>query len=605
MQRTGIVLAILTTCGLFGTGPALAADDIVPIPQVPSALDIGTAGSDESSDGSVPQAPVAAEQPVTVNVQVDGGNVDVSVRVSSPGEDGSAASESAEMPVVSDSGAPGITTPTDATQPQSDAETTEGTNVNVAVRVLSPGDDAAVQQSATAGEEQQASEATDATHEGGPTSDPDSGPKPVDPSNTEDESPISTETRPQYQDENSRYQSETEFTADPWQWLWYLSVDCAGNATSVSTETGTQASPDWNWEWVWEWACNSPTHPPPLESSEQTGDREPAPSEAAPPTSGGVADRPLPAGDAPSADPGAQGEPWRWTWTFTFCGETTSATIPIAVQTELRWDWDWTWDWTCESEPTTEPAIPTPSNPSPAPATGAPAPAAEAPAASSRNGSDEAGTSTDERSGLPPLLIAGVRFPVWVIPLRPLPELESEAPISLAPLLPSLENITISVVVAPGAQPTALPQSPLAWPVTAAVDVSVAIGPEPGAPALEPEKRAIRPPVVASEASSGAATSVSKQDHATAKPAPARPPSVRPASPRREREPLAPFGQLGSSYSGGAGTSGGRVPTTPVVAVAAILAFFMLAAPGLGWRIRAARELSPRGVYRSSIDHPG
>jgi hypothetical protein len=162
------------------------------------------------------------------------------------------------------------------------------------------------------------------------------------------------------------------------------------------------------------------------------------------------------------------------------------------------------------------------------------------------------------------------------------------------------------VVVAPGVQPSALPQSPLAWPVPADVDVSVAIGSEPSPPALEPETRAIRPPVAASEANSGAAPSVANQeDHATAKPAPARPPSARPASPRREREPLAPFGRLGFGYSGGAGTSGGRVPSTPVVAVAAILAFFMLAAPGLGWRIRAARELSPRSAYRSSIDHPG
>jgi hypothetical protein len=164
-----------------------------------------------------------------------------------------------------------------------------------------------------------------------------------------------------------------------------------------------------------------------------------------------------------------------------------------------------------------------------------------------------------------------------------------------------------------------LPRSPLELPVPAGVDVSIVIGPDASVPAPEREEPALRPPVGGPEATNGAGAvtpsggvaphavtqpASSASSRATAKPAPARP-SVRPSSPRREREPLAPFGRLGSSTGGGAGTSGGRVPTTPVVAVAALLAFFMLAAPGLGWRIRAARELSPRSAYRSSIDHPG
>jgi hypothetical protein len=633
------VLAILTTCGLVATGPALAADDVVPIPQIPTVLDTGISGSDESSDGSVVQPPVptvasTVEQPVTVDVQVDGGNVDVSVRVLSPGEDGSESPESAEPPVVSDSAAPGITTPTDATQPEADAETPVGSNVNVAVRVLSPGNDGAVQQSTAAGGEQQASEAPDTSDDDAPTGELDSGTTPANPPSTSDELLASTETPVQYHDEDSRYQSEQEFGSDPWHWLWYLSVDCDGNATSASTETGNQSSPDWTWEWVWEWACNSPARPPPLEPPERIADREPAPSNAAPSTSDGADEGQVSAGDAPSVAPEAQGEPWRWTWTFTFCGETTSATLPIVVETERHWDWDWTWDWTCGSEPTTGSVATTQSSPSPpAPATRtsagpsengstpsspSPAPATGTPAGPSENGSGETGSSTVERLGVPPLLIAGVRFPVWVIPLRPLPELELAAPISLGSLLPSLESTMISVVVAVGA-PTTLPRSPLAGPAPAGVDVSIVIGPEASVSVLEPEERVVRPRAGGSEASNGAGRftpsggvatyagtqpASSASNHATAKPAPERP-SVRPTSPRREREPLTPLGRLSSSPAGGAGTSGGRVPTTPAVAVAALMTLFMLAAPGLGRRIRVARELSPRSAYRSSIDHPG
>ena len=72
------------------------------------------------------------------------------------------------------------------------------------------------------------------------------------------------------------------------------------------------------------------------------------------------------------------------------------------------------------------------------------------------------------------------------------------------------------------------------------------------------------------------------------------------ASSRPVRSLLPPFGELGSSQSTGSGTLGGRVPSAPVLAVAALIAFFLLAAPSLGRRIRLARELSPRSTYRSS-----
>ena len=84
-----------------------------------------------------------------------------------------------------------------------------------------------------------------------------------------------------------------------------------------------------------------------------------------------------------------------------------------------------------------------------------------------------------------------------------------------------------------------------------------------------------------------------------------KPPSAQSAPPRETHGPQLPFGQSRSYGTAGSGTSGGRVPSVPVAAVAAIIAFFILAAPRLGRRLRVARELSPRSTYRSSIDHPG
>jgi hypothetical protein len=52
-------------------------------------------------------------------------------------------------------------------------------------------------------------------------------------------------------------------------------------------------------------------------------------------------------------------------------------------------------------------------------------------------------------------------------------------------------------------------------------------------------------------------------------------------------------------------TGGGSAPTVLVFAFATLIGFFVLAAPGLGRRIRLARYPRPRGRDGSSIDRPG
>jgi hypothetical protein len=57
--------------------------------------------------------------------------------------------------------------------------------------------------------------------------------------------------------------------------------------------------------------------------------------------------------------------------------------------------------------------------------------------------------------------------------------------------------------------------------------------------------------------------------------------------------------------STGSSSGAGIVPSSLLVGIAALAAFTIFAAPGLGRRIRVARELSPRGQDASPIDHPG
>jgi hypothetical protein len=53
------------------------------------------------------------------------------------------------------------------------------------------------------------------------------------------------------------------------------------------------------------------------------------------------------------------------------------------------------------------------------------------------------------------------------------------------------------------------------------------------------------------------------------------------------------------------GASAGFAPGGSGIATAALIAFLFLAAQGVVSRIRATRELSPRGILGSTIEHPG
>ncbi len=402
---------MVTASGLVFAAPTLAADDLVPVPEVPAIpeVDVGEAvapGADSVMPAVAPPPEITAPEittpdpPITISVEAEGGNVDVEVRVLSPVEDATETQKGPETGVVSGSDAPDITPDAPSPQPSSDADAdtpAAGSNVNVSVRVLSPGVDDPVQQGSPTDDVLAVLEAGNPAAEEDQAIPSDSGAVPPKASTgVGDEAVQPTETDQQYQEEDSRYQSDSQFEEPTWHWLWFLSMDCDGNTASSSTETGQPSALDWVWAWDWEWACNSPPRPPPLEPLAAGNDTE----STSPSTDTVVGSSTQPA----SVDgDGAAGEPWLWTWTFTFCGQTTSATIPLYVQTQLQWDWDWTWDWTCEE---TAPDAP------PSPSTGTPAPP-DAP-------SSETIPGVDQGSSAPiPTAVATVHVPVWVISLLP------------------------------------------------------------------------------------------------------------------------------------------------------------------------------------------
>lgn len=598
------MLAALVGGALAMAAPGFAADELL-VPEIPAPPELPTiAPTVTPIDSTLPPAPESnpsastqAEPPITVTVDADAGNLDVSVRVLSPGEN---ASGTVEPPVVSGSGGADTTAdPARMTDLPEDStgDHTEGSNTNVTVRVLSPGDDGPVDQntSSEAGNhaEAPAQSPVAESSEGLETSAASAHDGAPDAANDRPGSPNDGE---QYQGSDSRYQSAEQFADDAWSWVWYLSLDCDGNATSSSIETGRQSSLDWTWEWTWEWACGSPPHPPPIDSLEPAADD--GPTHAAPEGSDSTPTSTASSGGAASGAALAQ-EPWLWTWTFAFCGETVTATLPVDPQGDLEWVWEWLWTWDCQAAaPATEPSetpgdSPT-GNPSPAPSTGVPS--------ESSGTAPGGGTTADER--LPEVLlpwITRVALPEWLTALLP-PEVAS----ATIPLVPAIEPMTSSVPFTMIGDVVPIPL----WLRAPATAVAAPDAPSTfGTTVISRQPRPKNALTVTAHWPVAADSSPSRR----AEPHPVEPRAEH-ASPRATRRstkpsggtppvlwpPLRPF-----QAAGAPGASSSFVPSASALGTAALVALFVLAAPGFGRRIRVARELRPRGTYGSSIDHPG
>jgi hypothetical protein len=558
------VVATSAIVGLTATGPALAADEPpavappVALPEMPEMPEI------EPPAIPVPEAPSPElfEPPVVVT-QVDAENIDVSIRVLSPGEDAEVAQES-ETTVVSPTPDADITELTEKVEaePTTGAEPTGAVNTNVSVRVLSPGNRGDVAENGAGGGEADVEEGAGSPIPltgAAPASTPQAG---------------GQQDAAQYHDVNSQYQSGR----DSWNWRWTLSLDCAGNATSSSTETGKPESLDWSWEWIWDWCSEGSQGSP-------TGTTS-SPPPAAPP----------PERDASSPDPLRQpAEPWAWTWTFTLCGETHTITTASGAGTPLTWTWDWSWTWSCGAPAETGASSAVPPT---------------APPLTSEDDEEDGDRDDLSRSLQQMDEPADETFPATWFPSFTTTGGRNTATTFVWPTFSEQHPLEISVEVA--IPPVVLP-APTAPSLTSPAEPSPAVDVSAEPTSVAPQTRPIAQPLPSAAQPQGSTWDPrSRATTHTAQPPPrahhARPAKHTGAKSRRgdrSSTPFRPFDGRQPHQTAGSSNGAGFVPSALLFGVAALTGFILLAAPGLGRRIRVARELSPRGLEHSPLDRPG
>jgi hypothetical protein len=568
--RALLVFAATLAAGLGAAGPAFATDLPAP-PPVPEVTPV--VPEPAAPPISIPAIPVPDLdiEPVVVT-QVEAGNIDVSVRVLSPGEDGTVTQESATG-VVSPDAPTDITATLESTDVANveSAPPASGTNTNVSIRVLSPGGRGDVTQTTPGSGEEVVEAGTDP-------------PLPhVDPAPASAAPPEAPLDSSQYQLENSQYQSNSEIKYYPWNWTWLLSLDCSGNLSTISTETGHQESLVWSWEWIWEWCSGAEAS----ESSADSGAR------ASPSAAAGQ-----PAGEAGTSSPTSEAavtEPWVWAWTFTFCGETRTISTRTGTGTPLTWTWDWIWTWTCPNAAAPDVQLP--------PAVDASPPLVTSPPAA--GGVDD---SAGEAPRTPQVAYDAPQVTLPTVWLPTLPSgVEPGAPVEVVvvPPMPTIEvEVPIPPVVLPTPSAPSLPLPATPFPVVHDPVEPTTITPATPPPARRTTIRQARPaaPVAYSPAEIGAQLphSQPRAHHAR----PIKQTRAHAERPNRERQEL-PLGRRQVRQALGSSSAGGVIPSALLFGFAALTGFVVFAAPGLGRRIRVARELSPRSPDQSPIDHPG
>ena len=591
---------------------------------------------------------------VTTATQTDGGNVNVSVRVDSPGTEAPVVQETPEPTVISPPAQPditpaaGIVTP-DPAAPETVAPETpiqsDATNTNVAVRVLSPGDNDPVTQTNAAPD----------------PADEASGEEDSSPSDTAESTSDPLADSEQYQTPNSQYQSSD----DPkWIWNWTLSM-CDGIVSSISDESGDRSSRDWTWNWIWNWTCedtpvsaDSPSNSPLADTTEDRGSGVPQSG----PANVNVSIRVLSPGDdgpvtqtntspAPASLPAGSGEPsWLWSWTFNWCGTTTAILTPAGEGSGLEWTWNWVWLWDCQ--PLDAPApdqgetapVDTGGDTAP-PVSSSPAPIASggeiSPSIVPQSGSDGGGGPAPS---LVPTWVQPAATLEWVfrVPWATANDLPAplRAPRSVdfaaatgntvaipwpafpaSPVMPAVEVDIVIPSVAPSAP--AMPALPAVATQTPTGTIQIVIdtgaptpdsvmlpaAPTMGARLPDPRSAGVGDRMPHTERTESEASAV------TATAAPGEPSVERRPAPRAEATARAPRDSSGGrlpfefppplQVAGSSTSTGGVVPSLLTFGLATVIGFFAFAAPGLGRRIRLARTPSPRSRSHSPLDNPG
>ncbi len=271
-------------------------------------------------------------------------NVNVSVRVNSPGDNGgvdqgNTAAATAQASAGSGHDPAAASSSATATQ-------TAARNVDVSIRVASPGDEAPVSQSNTVAAETATPAASGATA------------TQTDPSNV---AVIVRIGSPGRSGTVNQANTSTAGAAPA------VSTTTTGDNLVVSallplldgvvTQNGAEP-----WLWVWDWTTDLPStqaDAAPTSSSTWSWQWTDAPAAAAPPTA--VAGR------------------WIWDWTWTR-GDGWSTALTLDQPCACSWLWQWTWDWSPRDPLAPSPLAPSPLAPSPLAAAEALAPPGPAPA---------------------------------------------------------------------------------------------------------------------------------------------------------------------------------------------------------------------------------
>jgi hypothetical protein len=230
------------------------------------------------------------------------------------------------------------------------------------------------------------------------------------------------------------------------------------------------------------------------------------------------------------------------------------------------------------------------------------------PATSSNGDSEEAQRTLQASDGATTLTLPTVWFPTLpfgaelgapiqaVVPTMPVPAIDVEIKL----------EVPIPPVVLPAATAPSLPSPASPFP---AVDVaaeptivSPTTLPAPGRPTITGHARrpVTRVAYSPTEAQAAPRHSQPRAHHAR----PVGQTRAHGASSKRDRQQL-PLERRQSRQAFGSSSAGGVIPSALLFGFAALTGFIVLAAPGLGRRIRVARELSPRSPVQSPLDRPG
>ena len=262
--------------------PAVADDGPAP----PGTTDAEATQS--AADTAVGAATDAAASASATATQSAPGNINISVRVGSPGEDGAVSQENTAAAQSGSSGEPSGSQDSGTAASSSAASQSQPTNVNVSVRVNSPGDNGPVSQQNTGSAASNAGTTPDPApsaagqgdqyHDGDgqyqPAQGQDAAPDQAPTASNEpgagsdatgdDDGPAASDDDSEgaaaASDDTAASPESEEDDAGTWNWTWNWDCTTAPNWSEILVPGTTPENFTWNWTWNWD--CGDPDEEP-------------------------------------------------------------------------------------------------------------------------------------------------------------------------------------------------------------------------------------------------------------------------------------------------------------------------------------------------------